>query len=433
VRVLPTPNTALADTVLLVLRRKGGPVIASQTLALAGDLPKGATTTFDLTSIKDADGIPLAIRGDYQVDAYPTADADTATAPMATAAIRIALITAEEMRKGYCFGTPLYASDMPMPKRQPQVVTGVTITRLSEDTRKGTYALSYDATAGTLSWGGGAAIPIGSDSELLPDQYGGYAEAQIDEFELPDNDAAEGIIVDKEGISDDFIRAEIDKAIADAENATLKVFLEPVKIATEPYFSEGGHDRKMPPVMFTRRDFNINGLAWRLDLPVHQLRKVDLLEGFLGNTRTLQIQSGALSAQAKSGEVHVLPYDSEYSLLYTFFVQMRFWGIREYIADFWRYTGVAGLMDSDGLTPADVLKLVGYGAAITILTVGGQGYRGGFSSESISKDGVSVSKSYTASATYGIYSASINEFKEWIKTNTTRLRNQYRGLPMVVL
>ena len=435
VRMLPAPATGLDVTVLLALRKKGGPVIDTVETKLTGDLPKGQIARFDTTAIKDADGIPLCTRGDYQIEAYsPAADYAAGNPPMAvSAAIRIALITVEEMRKGYCFGTPLYASDTPGPKRQPVVVTGVRITRLSEDTRKGVAPLAYTAGDNTLSWNGGPPVPIGSDREILPDGFGGYAEVEIDEFNLPAGDASEGIVVDKEDMADDFIRAEIDKAIDSIESSTLKVYVEPTRIATEPYYSnpEPGewYDKLAVPVMFTRRDFNRNGMTWHLDIPVAQLLKIDKIAGYMGNTKALTIQQGAFSVNRKAGMLDVLPYNSQYSYLFTFFQQLQFWGAREFIAGFWRYTGVAGLTE----TPGDVLKLIGYTAATTILTVAGQAYKGGFSSESVSKDGVSRSASYTASATYGIYSATITEYKDWIKTNARRIRDQYRGIQMMVL
>ena len=432
--MLPAPATGLDVTVLLALRKKGGPVIDTVETKLTGDLPKGQTAAFDIAAIKDADGIPLCTRGDYQVEAYSPAEGYAAgSPPMAVAAIRVSLITVEEMRKGYCFGTPLYASDTPAPKRQPVVVSGVRITRLSEDTRKGVAPLVYVVGGKTLSWNGGPAVPIGGDREILPDGFGGYAEVEIDEFNLPTNDASEGIVVDKEDMDDSFIRSEIDKATDSIENTELKVLIEPARIATEPYYSnpEPGEwfDKKVVPVMFTRRDFNRNGITWHLDIPVSQLLKIDKVAGYMGNTKALEIQQGAFSVNRKAGTLDVLPYNSQYSYLFTFFQQLQFWGMREYIADFWRYAGVAGLTE----TPGDVLKLIGYTAATSILTVAGQAYKGGFSSESISKDGVSRSASYTASATYGIYSATITEYKDWIKTNKARIRNQYRGLQMVVL
>ena len=216
VRLLPTPATGLAETVTIALRRKGGPVVSTQEIVLAGDYPKGHVATFDLPEIKDASGIPLCVRGEYLVEA--TAGAVTAS----TDVFKIALITVEEMRNGYCFGVPLYASDMPFPKRRPSAVTGVTFYRLSENTRKTTYGLVFtaevDGNPATLSWGGGPAIPITGASEILLDPRGGYAEVNIDEFELPVADASEGIVVDKQYWEDDKLRAEIDKAISEVEN-----------------------------------------------------------------------------------------------------------------------------------------------------------------------------------------------------------------------
>ena len=437
VRVVPVPNTGLADTVMLAIRRKGGPVIFTQQVNLDGNLPKGQIATIDLTAIKDADGIPLAIRGDYQLDAYSPADGYTdpniAGLQTASADFRISLITIEQMRKGYCFGAPLYASDTPAPLRQPVVVTGVTIDEVSEGTAPGVHSLAFDQANNTLSWSGGQAVTIGSSQEILPDQYGGYVQVTIDDFDLPAADASEGILIDKEKMPDETIRDEIEKAIAQAENTDLKVFLEPYRIATEPFFSDvpagNWYDRKVSPVMFTRRDFNINGMDWHLDIPVQQLLKIDNLVGYMGNTQALNISSGAFAVNKRSGMLDVLPYNSQYSYLYTFFTQLRFWGVREFIADFWRYSGVAGLETC----PADVLKMIGYTAAVTILTVAGQAYRGGYSSESNSKDGVSRAVTYTASATYGIYSASITEYKEWLKINLPRLQNQLRGVLGIVL
>jgi hypothetical protein len=429
VRLLPTPAAGLAETVTIALRRKGGPVVSTQEITLTGDYPKGHVVSFDLPEIKDASGIPLCIRGEYQVEA----SAGDVTA--STDVFRIALITVEEMRNGYCFGVPLYASDTPFPKRQPSAVTGVTFSRLSESTRKMVYALVYtaatDSNPATLAWGGGPAIPITGASEILLDPRGGYAEVNIDEFELPVEDASEGIVVDKQYWDDDKIRSQIDKAISEVENVLLKVYIEPYRVATEPYYSEPDafYDLKAVPVMYTSRDFNFNALAWKLDLPFHQLLRVDKMSGHIGNSSALEISSGAFAVNKKSGTVDILPYNGQYSYMYTFFQQINFWGYREYIADFWRYIAVAGLPE----TPADILKLVGYKAAVSILTIAGHAYRGGFSSESTSKDGVSRSVSYTASASYGIYSATIENNEKWIKENAPKLRTQYRGLSMVTL
>lgn len=440
-RVVPNPTTvAEEETVAIVLKRKSGLTVHTETVTFPiGEYPKGIILAIDLNAIKDAKGIPLCLAGEYVIEAYSPAaylddpDANPIEAQATTPSFWISIITVEEMRKGYCFGAPIYASDTPFPKNQPVVVTGVRITKVSENTAKRIHTISFNAANNTLSWSGGGEIPIGGDTEILPGQRGDYAEVEIDSFELPAVDAAEGIVIDKEDFTDERIRTEISRAVAEVEAQVLKLFIEPKKVATEPFYSnpgEGEHfDELAQPVMYTSRDFNVNGIAWSLSLPYHQLQSVEVLEGHLGGTRALYIQSGAFAVNQKAGLVDVLPYDSQYAFLYTFFVQMRLWGAREYIEGFWRYKATAGLLE----TPGDVLKLIGYKAAITILTIAGQAYRGGFSSESMSKDGVSRSVSYTASATFGIYSATTTEYKDWIKNNQKRIAQMYRGIAMVVL
>lgn len=423
-RVIPTPTTGLAgETVGVRLVRRDGGVVASTTVTFDGDAPKGTIVELD-TRATDADGIPAVVRGEYTVEA--SQDSIAASAP-----IHVSVITAEKMRRGYCQGAPLYSSAIMAPKKQPSAVTGVTITSISERTKPGVYALAYNRTDGTLSWAGGIPIELntGNREEILLDTLGNYIEVNIDHFELPATDAAEGILVDRQAMSDDHIRQQVNIAIDGVETA-LRVAIEPMRVATEPYYSNpqpGQYfDRKAPALAYYRNDFNQRGLAWHLDLPVQQVQKVSLVEGYMGNTRALEIASGALAANKTSGALDVLPYNSQYSYLYTFFVGINFWGVRDFIADFWRYIAVAGI----DTMPGDVLQMVGYNAAVTLLTTAGQAFRGGATSESISKDGVSRSASYQPQ---GVYGAAITEYKDWLKTNTPKLRNRYRGIPCVVL
>lgn len=424
VRVVPTPATDLIQEQVTLTLLRGAQVIHQQDVILDGDYPKGHIVEIDLNSIVDADGIPTCIRGEYtiQVGQNPILAAET---------VRVSIITPDAMRAGHCFGAPLYNYETMVPKKQPTLVTGVTIRTVSEKTKTGLYNLAYDHTADTLTWGDGTAIPIGADStgEILLDTKGNYIEVDIDPFELPAANAAEAILIDREIISDEVIRGEIDKAIAEVENALLKIWVEPMRFATEPYFSEGGYDRKVESLAYYANDFTSNALVWHLNLPLQQVIKVDKISGYIGNTVALQLGNMAFTANRKAGTVDVLPYNSQYAYLYTFFVQLSMWGVRDVIAGFWRYSGVAGIEKMDG----DILKLIGFIAAIPILTVAGQAYRGGLANEATSKDGVSVSRGYTNTASLGIYTATIKEYKEWIDKNLKRLRNEYRGIPMVVI
>lgn len=424
-RVIPSPSTGLvSESVVVSLYKKGVPVFSTPVI-FDGDATKGQIVEIDLKDIKDANGITTVTRGKYEV----RAEQDTLTT---TAHASVALITAAEMRKTYCQGLHLVSGYKLAPKKQPALVTGVTITGVSKGSKTGLQALIYSKATNTLQWGGGPATLLADDStsEILMDAKGGYVEVEVDHFNLPDADASEAILIDQETLDDDFLQREIEKATQEAELA-LKVFLEPTRVATEPYYSnpEQGEyfDVLAEPLAYYEKDFNTRGLTWQLHLPFHQVSNVDGIVGYVGNTKALTLNNGALTVSKKTGLVNVLPYNSQYSVYYNFLLQISFWGPREFIPGFWRYKAVAGIEET---TPGDILKLVGYMAAASILMTAEQAYRAGINSESISKDGVSRSVAYNSK---GIYDTTVQEYKEWLKTNVPKLRNLYRGIPMVTL
>lgn len=424
-RIVPTPSTGLvAEQVAVSLLKKGVPVFQT-TITLDGDMPKGKVVEIDLKGIKDANGVTHINRGEYTV----YADQEMISA---SADFKVSMITAAAMRQTYCQGLNLTAGSKLAPKKQPSVVTGVQIVNVSEATRAGLKALVYDATANTLTWGDGATIEldISSSNEILLDSRGGYVEVEIDHFNLPDADASEAILIDVESITDEFLQREIEQATQEVE-LDLKLFLEPTRVATEPYYSnpEQGEyfDAPAEPLAYYEKDFNMRGMSWQLNLPHHQVHSVDGLVGYIGNTKALSIANGAMSVVKKSGILNILPYNSHYSFYYTFMLQISFWGPREFIPGFWRYKAVAGIDESQ---PGEIMKMVGFKAAISVLTTAGQAHRTGVNSESISKDGVSRSTSYNAK---GIYDSAIQEYKDWLKINVPKYRNIYRGIPMVTL
>lgn len=432
--VFPSPSSPAQEESVTVRLFRGPVEVASRVLNFsAAAHPKGMTASFDLNGLVDPHGIPLATRGTYRVEASQDGG------PTAETACLVSLMTVEQVRSVYCQGAALLSSEVLKPRRQPVLVTGVSIQEVSELVRPGIHALTYAAgPVPTLSFSTGDLVSLDPavGEEFLPDPRGGYVRVRIDHENLPGASVSEGILLDKERMTDEVIRAHVIQAVADVESSLLHVFVEPQRIATEPWFSapEPGEwfDRRGDPLAFIPEDFNAKALAWHLNLPVRQLQRVDRVEGWMGNTRVLEVASGAYASVKKTGTLDILPYSSQYAYLYHFFTHMNFWGVRQYVANFWRWKGVAGIHEPPEAM-ADVLKLIGFTASIPILTVAGQAYRGGFASESVSKDGVSQSRSYTASATYGIYSATINSYKEWIKENGRRIAQKYRGIPMVVL
>jgi hypothetical protein len=72
-------------------------------------------------------------------------------------------------------------------------------------------------------------------------------------------------------------------------------------------------------------------------------------------------------------------------------------------------------------------------AAVEALTLAGQAYRPGVTSQSVSRDGVSESVSYNATQQGGVYGATITAYKEWLEKNLASYRGAFRGPTMVVL
>lgn len=428
VRIVPIPATGLAESVTVQLTRADGFVLATNMLDFTGSFPKGIITTFDVSGVKDADGFALCTKGAYRLVAK-NAGASVISPP---ASIKLSIITADEMKSTYCRGLSLVSKNVLSPKKQPSLVTGVTIKKVSTESRPGLYILNYKiGTPATLQWNNGVAVELvsGMSNEILPDDKGNYIEVNIDSYELPAVAASEGILLDYEGITDDVLQGEISRAVSTLERL-VGTKLEPTRVATTPYFEtpEVGEffDMKATPGVFYRDEvFPNTALVWHVGLPYTYLQKVSKLCGFLGDSQGLEISQGSFKCNVRQGIVEVLPRSSTFSFFVTFFAQLDYWGVREYISDFWRWKGIIGMTT---LEP-ELIKMIGYEAAIPLLTVAGQAARGGYSSESISKDGVSRSTSVSK----GLYSSTIDEYKEYLKENKGRITSRYKGINMVTL
>jgi hypothetical protein len=426
VRVVPTPATGLTgESVRVAICRHDGAELAFQTITLTGDYPKGIIVSFDLEATTDADGFPVCIRGDYSIIA-------TSGDVTGSALFHIAVITVDELKASYCVGLPLRAREVLMPKKQPSLVTGVVVDRVSPDLSPGLHILKFKVgTPNTLQLDGGPLVQLvdGISSEIVPDERGHYLEVSIDAFELPGADCIEALLIDREVMSDDVLRGDIEKAVSEVERL-LGTFIEPQRMATDPFFRNPAageyFDRRATPATFYRREvFPDVAKTWHISLPYTHIQKVYYVEGRFGEQKSMSINNGIYKINVMQGTLDVLPQTAEFAYIVNFFSQLDYWGTREYIADFWRYKALVGLVQVE----PDLLKLVGYKAAIAVLTVAGQAARGGYSSESISKDGVSRS----TSVSQGLYGDTIKVCQDWITANSRNVANRYRGINMVVL
>jgi len=360
----------------------------------------------------------------------------------------INIVTAAQLRDTYLFGIDLQSSDVRMPKFQPRKVTGVEILEVSRNHPLSFYPLNYTVDAqGTkfLSWADGDLIEITDDytQYLLPcGEVEGSAEfikVSADFYRMPTSGVKESLLIDEFEMTDDMIRSYISKATDSLEFHELQVYLEPTQLVTDIdvndiSFSDDGnsivintdYDFITTPVNFYPRS---PGHWISIQFPFPQVIDVTELYGAVANTRVVHINYEWIEVSPKSGFAQLVPFNTEIAFDFTGLIWVESLHSATPIPNFWHYNAVAGLRE----VPANILKMLGMTAAISILTVAGQAFRGGFSSQSISRDGVSESVSYTSSAIYGIYSATIEEFKKWIEENLPGIRNYYRGVLLTTL
>jgi hypothetical protein len=93
---------------------------------------------------------------------------------------------------------------------------------------------------------------------------------------------------------------------------------------------------------------------------------------------------------------------------------------------------VAGYENSDEV-PVDLREVIGKIAAVSLLNNIGRGLMSGFSSSSLSMDGVSESFSSTQSATSAYYGADIKEYKDDIEKYISANKTKFGHIPMGAL
>jgi len=359
----------------------------------------------------------------------------------------INIITANGLRDTYLFGIDLQSSDVRSPKFQPRQITGVTVEEVSRNHRLAFFPLNLVVQgSGTtalvsMSWDNGELIPVTANNTeyLLPASGDGaeYVRVAVDFYRLPTINTRESIFIDELTISDDTIRDYIRRATDLVEFTQLHVYLEPTQLVTDLDVSDltftgdgnsivinSDHDFVINPVTFYPRR---EGHWIDIQFPVVRILDIEELYGAVANTRVVHINTEWIEFNEYSGFTELVPFNTELAFDFVGLIWVESLRSATPVPNFWHFNLIAGLRDITG----EVVELIGKQAAIPALTVAGQAFRGGFASQSISRDGVSESASYTSSAIYGIYSATIEEYKNWIRENVIQIKNKYRG-PLLI-
>lgn len=401
--------------------------------------PVSESTTIYLPDVIDSESVHLIRRGQYFVRVTsittPAVTADTSDFP-------ISIITAQQLRETYLFGLNLQASDTRDVVELPVNITGVEIVRVSSTHETGFDVLTYIYTDNTgaggslvreLSWGGGKLVPITAPGRYLlrHDCTDDYMVVQIRSLAaLPTSSQKDELLIGKDEITDRMLQRWLDQTCDWMENDKLAgVFLEPTRIVTDPVLPGNvipDWDFIVPAITF----YAVNPSKW-IDIlfPWMSLLKIDEMFGQLAETRIVDIDESWIEISERNGLVQLVPFNQEVAFQFIGLVWVESLRGRIELPNFWHYNAVAGLRQVDPV----LLEIIGKKAAIDALTVAGHAFRGGFSSQSVSRDGVSESVGYTASAIYGIYSATIEDYSKFINREIKQVKGRYRGINMIVL
>jgi hypothetical protein len=421
-------------------RRLRDQAVYTATYTIVGAVdPAAESTTIYLPDVVDSDQINLIRRGFFFVRVTsvttPAVTADTADFP-------ISIITAQQLRETYLFGLNLQASDTRDVIEPPVNITGIEIVSVSSSHETGFGVLTYIYTDNTgtggnlvreLSWGGGKLVPVTAPGRYLlrHDCTDDYMVVQIRNLAaLPTSSQKDELLIGKDEITDRMLQRWIDQTCDWLENDKLAgVFLEPTRIVTDPVLPGNvipDWDFIVPAITF----YAVNPAKW-IDIlyPYPSLLKIDELFGQLAETRIVDIDLSWVEISERNGLVQLVPFNQEVAFRFIGLVWVESLRGRIELPNFWHYNAVAGLRQVDPV----LLEIIGKKAAIDALTVAGHAFRGGFASQSVSRDGVSESVGYTASAIYGIYSATIEDYSKFINREIKQVKGRYRGINMIVL
>lgn len=306
---------------------------------------------------------------------------------------------------------------------------------------------SVPSVVRTLSWCKGPQVTLTSGKNTYTLLRGGRGDAQ-DYIQvrlssiaaLPLQSHAEELIIDRKPLDDIRIAAIVDQAISWVEDSALTVFLEPTRVVTEvdPDTVAYPVDSDIPAYVGATWDKVVDALHYTapsaghwigFKCPYQPILCFETLYGKMSNVRIVDIALEWIEAHERTGWVELVPFNQEAAFNFIGLIWVQSLRGPVPLPNFWNFEAIVGFRD----TPPVLIELVAKKAAMDVLTIAGQAFRGGFSSQSISRDGVSESVSYTASATFGIYSATIEDYRKWIDANLKELRGAFRGPNMVVL
>lgn len=187
---------------------------------------------------------------------------------------------------------------------------------------------------------------------------------------------------------------------------------------------QGDYDEEEPPYKYRQEEIVSRGRITTRQRPIIKVTKCDLINASQNPYDLLP----SVCVEKKKGVINFMTrpyrmsdtYNNVSKVLYTYGEQT----LRNYL--FYAVDYEAGFESSDDI-PDDLRQIIGKQCAISLLNIIGDGLMSGFSSSSLSMDGISESFSSTQSATSAYFGARIavyqKEVQEYIKSNKYKFRH----------
>ncbi len=383
----------------------------------------------------------------------------------------ISIVSVDRLKRDYLHGLPLTATLGRRIHAQPNSVTGVTISKISDEHPFGFFTLKYETrtvdsvVTRTLSWNSGPIVtitgagryllrlgngPTGSNNPLAKllcaasgsDSSPNYIEVTIGSLSsLPVASVSEDILVEKLSIDDRTLRMFVSQSVDWLEKIALHTYIEPTNVVTEqdattlqygagigspsPLFTDSDYDFIVTPLTL----FPANASWLGIQTQFTQVLRVDSLFGAIANTRVIDIDLDWIELSGPGGLIQLVPFNQSVAFDYIGLAWSRSIRGATELPNFWHFNMIVGLREC----PPNLQELIMKKAAIDALIMLGQALRPGVGSMSLSRDGVSQSVSYTSQAKYGVFTGPISAYKEWIKEELQKYRGVYKGPGMVVV
>ncbi len=458
------------DTVTVNLVRTSGytdggqQTLSTQTVTTTASQPN-TTVTFALESLREFqpydpitlgpgsnliapasrdNGIYRGVAGNYQVQCTVT-NSGGGTGPTAQSeAFRITVIPTDELRHMWLRGVPLQALDVVSPLFQPQQVTGVRIRDTGQSTLEGIYALAFTVgPPATISWAGGTPQGISGTARQTvvcqsADQTS-YVVLDIVPWKLPTASVTENILIGGSEFTDDNLQRYVDYATGQLESSWY-FFCEPHTTDTDPLISQAPYDvlqargavpstyhvehQEVPMTYRRPRDF----AHWMsFSLPRKQIQAVYYLYGYFNQSQAVSIGRDWIVFDPITGTLELVP-DNGAIISWQFYgaAILQFFINYDTIPSFWHFGLATGLNDMHGEYQI-VREAIAKQAASNILSAAGFSLSGGAQTRSISRDGVSDSRTYAGKQAG---EAMRTQYEEWLKKNVPRIKTRYGGLTM---